>query len=273
MTRVAIFCLSVLLSVGVFAAPSLWDAVAAGDAEAAAQAIAGGANANEARDDQTLLHVAVEADNATLVRLLLEAGAHPNVMVVRQMGMKSHVSEGTLLEWAQEHSSREVADLLRLHGGRARMRGNSGPAVWPYLAILLAIALAIIIDIFALGAWLRRRQLDREAFARVLAALGDGNVDELLVYLDSHRNLSRARWKSVLFAAISTGQPELAASIVRLAVEDGPDATWWEQVYELARILDDPHMAAVLLDVAQRQRCAQLGVEPFPGPLHPFPPW
>jgi len=122
-----------------------------------------------------------------------------------------------------------------------------------------------------MSTYLRRRERERRAFAHVLATVSVGETGALFDYLKERKNLSRAKWKSVLLAAIATGRPELVASVPQRAVAEGPDQTWWAQVRELAGNLDDPQMAALLLDVAQRERCRTLGVEPFPGSLSPLP--
>ena len=97
---------------------SLWDAAMFGKIEAAKKAIADGANVNAKKDDgETPLHwatvEAMDSGSKKVIELLIENGADVNAKIVdgRKKGM-------TPLAIANMFSNKEIADLLRKHGGK-----------------------------------------------------------------------------------------------------------------------------------------------------------
>jgi hypothetical protein len=97
---------------------SLWDAAMFGKIEAAKKAIADGANVNAKKDDgETPLHwatvEAMDSGSKKVIELLISKGADVNAKIVagRKKGM-------TPLAIANMFSNKEIADLLRKHGGK-----------------------------------------------------------------------------------------------------------------------------------------------------------
>ena len=97
---------------------SLWEAAMFGKIEAAKKAIADGANVNAKKDDgETPLHwatvEAMDSGSKKVIELLISKGADVNAKIVngRKKGM-------TPLAIANMFSNKEIADLLRKHGGK-----------------------------------------------------------------------------------------------------------------------------------------------------------
>ena len=111
MKNLLLITIAAVLLVGTASAGPIHDAVNRGDLAAVQSELDKGANVNAKMWRRTPLHSATAGGHTEIAELLIDNGADVNAK--DSMGT-------TPLDWAEEEKDKEIADLLRKHGGKTK---------------------------------------------------------------------------------------------------------------------------------------------------------
>ncbi len=177
---------------------SLLNAVHSGNVDAVKEQIANGADVNSVAEGTSVLHLAVSTNNVEIVRLLLSAGANPNI---------TDEEKQTPLMMLYSDANMEIFNLLLHSGAKVNSKDSEGQTV------LMNVAengnVEMLKSLLRAGAKINRS--DNEGKTALIYAVQSGDIEKVKVLLSSGAEigLKDKEGKTALNYAVENGNEEV----------------------------------------------------------------